>query len=128
MIRASLLVPLSCAIWTFLSACQTQSAKELARLDRADPIRDAKRALTRGDRRLAVVTIFVQQFPGADSVLGKPAVFQCDWFSVSDQTSDDLSDTMTVSINGAARNYAMQYNLAILRDGKGCKPAPKPAA
>jgi len=99
---------------------------ELYRLEHADPIQDARRAVARGDRRLAVVYVLRLDVPGADSILGRDRAYEYELWSVSRFTSD-LGDDLTNSINGAAMNYAKAYNLELLRDGKGCFRS-KPAA
>ena len=110
-----------------LGALYLRPVLELYRLEHANPVPDARRAIARGDRRVAAVEWPRVELPGADSVLGEDGAFLCHAWSVSRYTSD-VWDELTSSINGAARNYAKAYNLELLRDGKGCTPISKPAA
>ena len=124
-LRVWLFIPIALVI--ILGALYVQPRLELYRLEHANPIQDARRAITRGDRRLAAVEMLGVTFPGADSILGREGAFQCEAWSVSRYTSDVVDD-LTNSINGAAKNYAMTYNRELLRDGEGCSRVSKRAA
>jgi len=90
-----------------VGGCHRQEAcPELAKLRRANPVRDAEAAASRGDHRLLMLGGFVGVVPGAERT------------SVPTRMLEGTGDANTNACDAMrpiAENYALAYNRTMLR-------------
>lgn len=105
-------------------AYPTVSARiSLYRLESANPVADAERALAQGDSSLAAVDLFRIHVPGFDAASDSAVLAGCALHRVGRYTSD-LMGSFPERYNGAAMAYAKAYNEQILRRVGHCMALP----
>ena len=117
-------VMILCAVAVAAAVLYLPASKRLSllRLEHANALADADKAVARGDLRLVAVHLFRIQVPGADStLLGGPALERCAVRRIGPYASDAMS-AFQEQYNGAALGYALAYNRRLLSKAGRCTP------
>ncbi len=94
------------AALAFTLACQKPPCPPLARLERADPIADARSAASRGDHRLLMLGGVVGTAPGSDGGASGRTKFL--------EGTSDTETEACARMRPVAERYALAYNMTML--------------